>query len=124
MPSSRVNEPTPSGWELEDLQLLSALGFGPNSALMNEPKLLIDSPFLTALQREFFDELGDEEAAKDAYQRAFAVCPEAPGVARVRGRDQRVDARLRFWNKELVSGPRGPVTGPGPLPPARPTVLS
>ena len=64
MPSSRVNEPTPSGWELEDLQLLSALGFGPNSALMNEPKLLIDSPFLTALQREFFDELGDEEAGR------------------------------------------------------------
>ena len=60
MPSSRANESAPSGWELEDLQRLSALGFGPNSALMNEPKLLIDSPFLTALQREFFDELGDD----------------------------------------------------------------
>ncbi|MEE2673303.1 MAG: V4R domain-containing protein [Myxococcota bacterium] len=50
--------------KLEELQLLSALGFGLDSTLMNEPKLLIDSAFLAGLQREFFDELGGEGAAR------------------------------------------------------------
>ena len=64
MTSSRVDESRRSGWELEELQLLSALGFSRDSALMNEPKLLIDSAFLAALQREFTDELGAEGARR------------------------------------------------------------
>ena len=64
MPSSRAEESTPLGWGLEELQLLAALGFGPDSVLMNEPKLFVDSTFLAALQRELFDELGAEEAER------------------------------------------------------------
>ena len=51
-------------WDLEELQLLAALGFGPDSVLLNDPKLFIDSAFLAALQRELFEELGAEEAGR------------------------------------------------------------
>jgi hypothetical protein len=64
MPSSRAERPGGSAWEIDELQKLSALGFGPDSALMREPKLLVDLPFLAALQRELASELGDEDALR------------------------------------------------------------
>jgi hypothetical protein len=66
MPSSKLKleEAARLGWELEELQRLTALGFGPDSALMSEPKLFIDSAFLGALQKELFDELGKEGAER------------------------------------------------------------
>lgn len=67
MPSSKVDESSPSGWGLEELQVLAALGFGPDSVLMNEPKVFVDAPFLAALQRELFDELGAEEADRTLF---------------------------------------------------------
>ncbi len=67
MNSSRAEESTPLGWGLEELQLLSALGFGPDSVLMSEPKLFVDSGFLAALQRELHDELGAEEAERTLF---------------------------------------------------------
>lgn len=53
-----------SGWGLEELQVLSALGFGPDSALLNDPKLFMNLGFLAALQREFVEELGAKEAGR------------------------------------------------------------
>ena len=64
MRSSKVDTSPRSGWGLEELQLLAALGFGPDSALLNDPKLFVDSKFLAALQREFVEELGWEEASR------------------------------------------------------------
>ena len=52
------------GWGLEELQVLAALGFGPDSALMSEPKLFVDCAFLAALQDELHCELGAEEAER------------------------------------------------------------
>jgi len=66
MPSSRVDVSDP-GWGLDELQLLTALGFGPDSALMSSPKLFVDLPFLAALQRELEDELGATDAARTLF---------------------------------------------------------
>lgn len=43
-----------------DEALLARLGFGPDTALMNDPKLLVDRSFLAALIAEFERELGPE----------------------------------------------------------------
>jgi anti-anti-sigma regulatory factor len=64
MRSSEAEESCRQGWGLEELQLLAALGFGPDSALMSDPKLFVDGPFLSALQSELVCELGEEEAAR------------------------------------------------------------
>ena len=64
MNSSKADERGRPGWGVEELQLLAALGFGPDSVLMNEPKLFVDAAFLAALQRELADELGDAEAER------------------------------------------------------------
>ncbi len=63
MNSSKADDRERPGWGIEELQLLAALGFGPDSVLMNEPKLFLDAPFLAALQRELVQELGADEAA-------------------------------------------------------------
>ena len=54
-----------------DLGLLSSLGFGPGSPLMNEPRLLIDPRFLGAVMVELEDELGSEQARAVFYQIGF-----------------------------------------------------
>jgi hypothetical protein len=64
MNSLRADAPDEAGWGLEELQILAGLGFGPDSALMNEPKLFIDGAFLSALQRELMDELGSDECER------------------------------------------------------------
>ena len=68
MHSSRAEGPERLGWGLEELQLLASLGFGPDSALMNEPKLFVDCAFLAALQRELVRKLGLEEAERTLFR--------------------------------------------------------
>jgi len=41
-----------------DLGLLTALGFGPDTMLMNDPKLFVDARFLASLLVELEDEMG------------------------------------------------------------------
>ncbi len=67
MRSSEAEDPGPSGWGLDELRLLAALGFGPDSALMNEPKLFVDGTFLAAFQHELVSEFGEEEAARTLF---------------------------------------------------------
>lgn len=55
----------------EALRTLSALGFGPESALMTEPKLFVDRNFLAVLLRELEDELGAEAARVTLHQIGF-----------------------------------------------------
>ena len=50
------------------LGYLSSLGFGPDSPLMNEPRLLVDGRFLGAIMVELEDELGAEQARRVFYQ--------------------------------------------------------
>lgn len=51
-----------------DLRTLQELGFGPDAALMHEPKLFVDRRFLAALLEQFGQELGDEAAAGALFQ--------------------------------------------------------
>ena len=51
-----------------DAKLLARLGFGPETVLMNDPKLFVDRPFLAALLAEFAGELGAELAASALFQ--------------------------------------------------------
>jgi len=55
-------------WGIEDLEQIAGLGFGPASQLMTEPKLFVDARFLAALQVEFEEELGAEEARIALFQ--------------------------------------------------------
>ena len=67
MHSSEADESRSAGWGLDELQVLAALGFGPDSALMNGPKLFVDGPFLAALHQELETELGHEEARRTLF---------------------------------------------------------
>lgn len=51
-----------------DLGFLSSLGFGPDSPLMSEPRLLVDARFLGAVMLELEDELGPERCHAVFYQ--------------------------------------------------------
>jgi predicted hydrocarbon binding protein len=48
--------------------MLTALGFGPDTVLMNDPKLFVDGRFLAALLAELDDELGRQDAALALFQ--------------------------------------------------------
>jgi hypothetical protein len=48
--------------------MLTALGFGPDTALMNDPKLFVDPRFLASLISELDDELGEERASLTLFQ--------------------------------------------------------
>lgn len=60
-PPSRP-EPTSS------LEMLTALGFGPNTPLMNDPKLFVDGRFLASLMTELTAELGESGASLALFQ--------------------------------------------------------
>jgi hypothetical protein len=47
---------------MEELEMLAALGLGPDSPLMTGPKLFMSTEFLAALQVEMEDELGRSDA--------------------------------------------------------------
>jgi anti-anti-sigma regulatory factor len=69
MPSSMGDEAAGLGPEASaELELLSALGFGSDSALMQEPKLFVDGLFLGALLAELEDELGATDSARVLFQ--------------------------------------------------------
>ena len=67
MNSSKADAPDAASWGVDQLQLLTALGFGPDSVLMSEPKLFVDLPFLAALQRELMNELGGEDTERTLF---------------------------------------------------------
>lgn len=48
--------------------MLTALGFGPETVLMNDPKLFVDGRFLASLLVELQDELGEEDARLALFQ--------------------------------------------------------
>ncbi|MBW2422855.1 MAG: 4-vinyl reductase [Deltaproteobacteria bacterium] len=48
--------------------MLTALGFGPDTVLMNDPKLFVDGRFLASLLLELDDELGPADAALALFQ--------------------------------------------------------
>ncbi len=51
-----------------DLAVLTALGFSPDSALMNDPKLFVDRRFLGALMIQLEHELGPDETCDALFQ--------------------------------------------------------
>jgi V4R domain len=57
----------PSGTS-DPLAMLTSLGFGPDTVLMNDPKLFVDGRFLASLLVELEDELGAEDAALALFQ--------------------------------------------------------
>ncbi|MGH0034746.1 MAG: hypothetical protein ACQGVK_06930 [Myxococcota bacterium] len=59
-------KPPHSAWP--DLNALSALGFGPDTALMNDPKLFVDRRFLAALLQQLEQELGNAQARDTLFQ--------------------------------------------------------
>ncbi len=82
------------------LEMLTALGLGPDTVLMNDPKLFVDGRFLASLLVELDDELGADRAALALFQigllhglrdaarlcrehdglDAATGCPSAPGT--------------------------------------------
>ena len=52
----------------ESLAMLTALGFGPDTVLMNDPKLFVDGRFLASLLVELQDELGPRDAHLALFQ--------------------------------------------------------
>ena len=50
------------------LEMLTALGFGPDTVLMNDPKLFVDGRFLASLLVELQDELGARNASLALFQ--------------------------------------------------------
>jgi len=48
--------------------MLTAIGFGPDTVLMNDPKLFVDGRFLASLLVELEDELGPREAGLALHQ--------------------------------------------------------
>ncbi|MEE3332171.1 MAG: V4R domain-containing protein [Myxococcota bacterium] len=54
--------------ESPELATLAAVGFGPETTLMTEPKLFVDARLLAALIVELEDELGSDAAARTLFQ--------------------------------------------------------
>jgi hypothetical protein len=52
----------------QPLELLTSLGFGPDTVLMNDPKLFVDGRFLASLLVELYDELPDRQASLALFQ--------------------------------------------------------
>ena len=60
-PPSRPEQTSP-------LEMLTALGFGPDTALMNDPKLFVDGRFLASLMIELSEEIGARKASLALFQ--------------------------------------------------------
>ena len=45
------------------LEILNSLGFGPDTVLMNDPKLFVDRRFLASILVELHDKLGQQKAS-------------------------------------------------------------
>ena len=92
MNSSKADESGAAGWGLEELKLLAAMGFGPDSALMNEPKMLVDGTFLGALQSELVSELGEVEAMRMLFH--IGMIHGLRDAARIAGAEPLRDGQL------------------------------
>lgn len=65
----RIPPKPPTDPESRDpLERLTALGFGPETVLMNDPKLFLDGRFLASLLVELQDELGTQEASLTLFE--------------------------------------------------------
>jgi hypothetical protein len=53
---------------MDSLAMLSDLGFGPDTALMNDPKLFVDGRFLASLLVELNEELDEQNGALALFQ--------------------------------------------------------
>lgn len=63
-PPKPSTEPDPC----PQLEMLTALGFGPDTVLMNDPKLFVDGRFLASLLVELHDELPERDASLALFQ--------------------------------------------------------
>lgn len=63
-PPNLPTEPDPT----QSLEMLTSLGFGPDTVLMNDPKLFVDGRFLASLLVELQDELGPRNASLVLFQ--------------------------------------------------------
>ena len=52
----------------QQLEMLTSLGFGPDTVLMNDPKLFVDGRFLASLLVELHGELGQQKASLALFQ--------------------------------------------------------
>ena len=52
----------------QQLEMLTSLGFGPDTVLMNDPKLFVDGRFLASLLVEIHDKLGPQKASLALFQ--------------------------------------------------------
>jgi len=73
------------------LELLVRLGFGPDTVLMNDPKLFVDGRFLSSLLLELEEELGRADAALALFQ--IGLLHGLRDAARLCHRLDRADAR-------------------------------
>ncbi|HIF93071.1 MAG: 4-vinyl reductase [Myxococcales bacterium] len=62
------SKPTSSTEPAHPLEMLNRLGFGPDTVLMNDPKLFVDGRFLASLLVELQDELSEKEAGLALFQ--------------------------------------------------------
>lgn len=62
------DRPTRKSSPSDPLAMLTALGFGPDTVLMNDPKLFVDGRFLASLLVELEDELGPRSAGVALFQ--------------------------------------------------------
>ena len=73
--------------QADPLETLTGLGFGPDTVLMNDPKLFVDSRFLASLLVELQEELGSYDASLVLFQigllhgfrDAARICQERAG---------------------------------------------
>ena len=63
-PPNLPTEPDPT----KSFEMLTSLGFGPDTVLMNDPKLFVDGRFLASLLVELQDELGPRNASLVLFQ--------------------------------------------------------
>jgi hypothetical protein len=96
--------------------MLTALGFGPDTVLMNDPKLFVDGRFLASLLVELEDELGPRQAGLALFQigllhglrdaaRACRRYGESGGAAPTQASD--TTALVMRWNAGLQTERNG-----------------
>ncbi len=99
-PSKKPPAKASEGEASDPLAMLTTLGFGPETVLMNDPKLFVDGRFLASLLVELDDELGPRDAGLALFQ--IGLLHGLRDAARVCRENERDDA----------SGPRPSADSP------------
>jgi V4R domain len=87
----------------DPLELLTSLGFGPDTLLMNDPKLFVDGRFLASLLVELDDELGPRKAGLALFQIGMLHgLRDAARACRRHGESDGADARFAAETTALV----------------------